>query len=384
MMEQLVLNRAETVGSTFRAAVMPAPKAPLEIRQFRRPRSAAGEVIIRTLYSEVCGTDVHIHEGRLDGVPFPIIPGHFSVGKVEEASGRGVSVTGRPIRAGEIITFLDVHRTCHRCWQCLVAKTPTRCPSRRVYGVTHSSREGPLGGWSEIVLLQNDVAIAHLPDELAPLTFMAGGCAMPTAIHAVERGQVALGELVVIQGAGPVGVCSALAARRSGAEVILCDMAQTRLQAARRLGFPVIDLSDGDMSASQRLLDKMSGRLADVVIEATGVAAAIPDGVAMARDGGRYVIVGHYSDSGEIPLNPYRDINRKHLEIRGTWGIEYHHFHKAIGLLTALSVSGPDIRLEEAMVSVYPLEEVEEALRAVRQRRVVKAVIAMSAAEATP
>jgi threonine dehydrogenase-like Zn-dependent dehydrogenase len=383
MMEELVLNRAETVGSTFRAAVMPAPKAPLEIRQFRRPRSAAGEVIIRTLYSEVCGTDVHIHEGRLDGVPFPIIPGHFSVGKVEEVSGRVVSVTGRPIRAGEIITFLDVHRTCHRCWQCLVAKVPTRCPSRKVYGVTHSSREGPLGGWSEIVLLQNDVAIAHLPDELAPLAFMAGGCAMPTAIHAVERGQVTLGELVVVQGAGPVGICSALAARHSGADVILCDMTQTRLQAARRLGFQVIDLSDGDMSASQGLL-KMSGRLADVVIEATGVAAAIPEGAAMARDGGRYVIVGHYSDSGEIPLNPYRDINRKHLEIRGTWGIEYHHFHKAIGLLKALSVSRPGIRLEEAMVSVYPLEEVEEALRAVRQRRVVKAVIAMSTAEATP
>ena len=384
MMEQLVLNRAETVDSTFRAAVMPAPKAPLEIRQFPRPRPAAGEVIVRTLYSEVCGTDVHIHEGRLDGIPFPIIPGHFSVGKVEEVSGRVVSVIGRPIRAGEIITFLDVHRTCHRCWQCLVAKTPTRCPSRKVYGVTHSCTEGPLGGWSEIVLLQDDVAIVHLPDELAPLTFMAGGCAMPTAIHAVERGQVSLGELVVIQGAGPVGVCSALAARHSGADVILCDMAQTRLQAARRLGFQVIDLSDGDMSASQRLLDQMPGRLADVVIEATGVAAAIPDGVAMARDGGRYVIVGHYSDSGEIPLNPYRDINRKHLEIRGTWGIEYHHFHKAIGLLKALSASSPDIRLEEAMVSVYPLEEVEEALRAVRQRRVVKAVIAMSTAEATP
>ncbi|HCH7473823.1 TPA: zinc-binding dehydrogenase [Pseudomonas aeruginosa] len=362
---------------SFRAAVMPAPNADIEIRDYPRPKLAAGEVLMRTLYSEVCGTDVHIQEGRLQGVPYPIIPGHFSVGTVEEVCGSVTSVLGRAVQPGDMVTFLDVHRTCHRCWQCQVAKTPTRCPSRKVYGVTHSATEGPLGGWSEIVLLQNDVAIAHIPDGLSPLRFISGGCAMPTAIHAVERGGVALGDLVVVQGAGPVGICAAIAARQSGAEVFVCDMAPLRLEAARRMGFNVLDLAGDADRPSALLAEVAGGRLADVVIEATGVSSAIPAGVAMTRDGGRYVVVGHYADSGETRLNPHLDINRKHLDIRGTWGIEYSHFHKAIGLLDSLTAVGGDVLFEDVMVSTYSLDEVQQALDAVRDRRVVKAVISL-------
>ncbi|MGB3435261.1 zinc-binding dehydrogenase [Achromobacter sp.] len=364
-------------ASNYRAAVMPAPRGGIEIREYPRPALSAGEVLMRTHYSEVCGTDVHIQQGRLQGVPYPIIPGHFAVGSVEEVSGAVASVLGRAVRPGDLITFLDVHRTCHRCWQCQVSKTPTRCPSRKVYGVTHSATEGPLGGWSELVLLQDDVAIAHLPEDLSPLRFISGGCAMPTAIHAVERGAVTLGDLVVIQGAGPVGICAAIAARQSGAAVYVCDMASLRLAAARRMGFNVLDLAaDPERPVAALLAEAAGGRLADVVIEATGVASAIPAGVAMTRDGGRYVVVGHYADSGETRLNPHLDINRKHLEIRGAWGIEYSHFHKAIGLLGALPEIG-GVAFEDVMATTYALENVQEALDAVRDRRVVKAVISL-------
>lgn len=362
----------------YRAAVMPAPNTCIEIREYPRPVLGSGEVLMRTLYSEVCGTDVHIQQGRLQGVPYPIIPGHFSVGIVEEVSGNVTSVLGRAVIPGDLITFLDVHRTCHRCWQCQIAKTPTRCPSRKVYGVTHSVSEGPLGGWSEIVLLQNDVAIAHIPEGLSPLRFISGGCAMPTAIHAVERGGVTLGDLVVVQGAGPVGICAAIAARKSGAKVFVCDMAPPRLAAARRMGFNILDLtSDSERPAATLLTEISGGRLADVVIEATGVASAIPTGVTMTRDGGRYVVVGHYADSGETRLNPHADINRKHLEIRGTWGIEYSHFHKAIGLLESLTEIGGGLSFEDVMASTYNLNEVQQALDDVRDRRVVKAVITL-------
>lgn len=372
------INQPQTVatGKTYRAAVMPGPNAQIEIRELPRPQPDVGEVIMRTLYSEVCGTDVHIQKGLLDGVPYPIIPGHFSVGIVEEVNGSVFSITGRQVCTGEVITFLDVHQTCHRCWQCLVTKTPTKCPSRKIYGVTHSVDEGPLGGWSEIVLLKSDVIIAHLPEGVSPLSFISGGCAMPTAIHAVERSEATLGDLIVIQGAGPVGICAALIAQRSGADVILCDMAQVRLNVARQLGFQVIDLSKkGEKSASEPLSQKTKGRLADATIEATGVPEAILDGIRMTRDGGRYVIVGHYSNSGDTTLNPHLDINKKHLEIRGTWGIEYIHFHKAIDFIASFDAPNSEVRFEKIMTSIYSLEECEEALRDIQERRVVKAVI---------
>lgn len=74
------------------------------------------------------------------------------------------------------------------------------------------------------------------------------------------------------------------------------------------------------------LAEAVGGRLADVAIETTGVSSAIPAGVTMTRDGGCYTVFGHYADSGETRLNPHRNINRKHLETRETWGIEYNHF----------------------------------------------------------
>ena len=47
------------------------------------------------------------------------------------------------------------------------------------------------------------------------------------------------------------------------------------------------------------------------------------------RDAGRYVIVGQYTDNGDVTLNPHRDVNRKHLEVRGCWGYEFTHLHRA-------------------------------------------------------
>ncbi|BAY78303.1 pyrroline-5-carboxylate reductase [Nostoc linckia NIES-25] len=70
------------------AAVMTAPLRPVQVQQLPDPILEKGGIIIETLYSEVCGTDVHLLRGHLQGVPYPIIPGHFSVGRVVETGGQ--------------------------------------------------------------------------------------------------------------------------------------------------------------------------------------------------------------------------------------------------------------------------------------------------------
>ena len=77
---------------------MPAPQVPVELREFPEPVLEPGSVLLRTLYSEVCGTDVHIWHGRLAGVPYPIIPGHVSVGIADKIRGdvRGVDGAASP------------------------------------------------------------------------------------------------------------------------------------------------------------------------------------------------------------------------------------------------------------------------------------------------
>src|SRR3970282_1733520 len=129
-----------------RAAVLVAPGKPLETWDLPDPPLEPGAVLLDTIASEVCGTAVHLFHGRLAGVPYPIIPGHVSVGKVLEARDVTVDVNGQALRAGDVVTFYDVHEVCGRCWHCLVARQPNRCPSRRVYGITYSARDGLLRG----------------------------------------------------------------------------------------------------------------------------------------------------------------------------------------------------------------------------------------------
>ena len=142
-----------SASDSIRAAVMTAPGEPIEVREFSRPSLEPGALLLETVFSEVCGTDVHLHDGHLAGVPYPIIPGHVNVGRVAETAGEVTDVEGEPLRSGDLVTFLDVHETCGKCWYCLVAKAATRCPHRRVYGITYSAEEGLLGGWSQAIYL---------------------------------------------------------------------------------------------------------------------------------------------------------------------------------------------------------------------------------------
>src|SRR6266511_4863976 len=118
---------------------MTAPRQPIELHEFPRPDLPPGAVLLKTLLSEVCGTDVHLWHGRLAGVPYPIIPGHVSVGRVAATGGEVRDVDGIPIEAGQVVTFLDVYGSCGRCWYCTVAHASTRCPHRRVCGITLSA-----------------------------------------------------------------------------------------------------------------------------------------------------------------------------------------------------------------------------------------------------
>ena len=122
----------------------------------------------------------------------------------------------------------------------------------------------------------------------------------------------------------------------------------------------------------QAVRELTGGRGADVTIEATGVAQAVVEGLRMTRDAGRYVIVGQYTDSGEVTLSPHYDLNRKHIEVRAVWGIDYSHLYRGVRLLARYAAELP---LEEMITRRYRLEEAERALRDVEAVRVVKAVL---------
>jgi L-iditol 2-dehydrogenase len=335
-------------------------------------------MLMEPVFAEVCGTDVHLHHGRLAGVPYPIIPGHVSVGRVCEIAGEVRDIEGRAFAIGDLITFLDVHETCGNCWHCLVGKNTTRCPSRKVYGITYSARDGLLGGWSERVYLKPGVKYIRLPEQLSPETFIGGGCGAPTAFHGVQRAGIQLNDTVVVQGSGPVGLSAVAFARISGAgQIIVIGAPEDRLTLGREMGADVTFNVESTAAEERMQLvrDRTGGRGADVVIEATGNPAAVAEGMNLARDAGRYVILGQYTDCGDIAINPHTQINKKHLDIRGCWGSDYSHFHGAIHTMARHQDAHSWHKLAQWQ---YPLAEAAQALADVESRRVPKAVIRVS------
>jgi L-iditol 2-dehydrogenase len=317
-----------------------------------------------------------LHHGRLSGVPYPIIPGHVSVGRVQETGGALVDVEGRPIAEGTLVTFYDVYGTCGACWYCLVAKTATRCPNRRVYGITAPAADGLLGGWAERIEILPGVRLVPLPESLSAEDFLGGGCGLPTGFHAVERAGIAMGDTVVVQGSGPVGLNAAIFAQLGGAlAVFVVGAPKARLEAARRLGAgDTVDITQVTSPAERVawVRDRTRGRGADVVIEASGNPAAVPEGLEMLRDGGRYVVVGQYTDAGDATLNPHRHVNRRHATILGCWGYEFTHLHRALAMM---AMHAGRFRWREFVTREYPLEKAGEALGDMERLAVVKALI---------
>jgi L-iditol 2-dehydrogenase len=363
----------------IRAAVMTEPHAPMKVWSLDDPSLEEGGILLETIASEVCGTDVHLHHGQLAGVPYPIVPGHVSVGRVLEAVGVDADATGAPVAPGDVVTFYDVHEVCGACWHCLVAGQPNRCPNRRVYGITYSALEGPLGGWAEQIYLKPGVRLLKLPEALSADDVIGGGCGLFTGFAAVERSSLQMADTVLIQGSGPVGLsAAAFAALRGAALTIVIGAPSDRLALAADLGAD-LTLSLETLTREERreeVLELTGGRGADTVIEASGNPAAVTEGFDLLRDGGTYVIAGHYTDAGDIELNPHVAINRKHAVVRGQWGTEFRHVIRALRMLAKHRD-----RLDFASIigRRYGLDETGSALEDVASLRVPKAVIAPQA-----
>lgn len=358
-------------------ALIPEPNAPVELRELPTPNLEPGSALLNVELSEVCGTDVYLQRGLLEGVPYPLIPGHVSVGHLSKIRGEMNDVEGRALREGDRVTFLDVHRTCNACWYCLVAKTTTRCPQRKVYGITYGMKDGLCGGWAEQMYLKPRTRCIRL--EAEPELFMAGGCALPTAIHAVERGAIALADTVLVLGSGPVGINAIILSLLRGALRVLCIGApEHRLEAALSAGASgVLNIEQHDeRQRLEWLHEQTSGRGADVTIEATGVPVAVVQAMRFTRDAGRVVIVGQYTDHGplaaEAAFNPHLDLNRKHLDVRGCWGSDFSHFYRGAQIVADASRSEPWARIK---LDRYELAQANEALADVAAGKVLKALI---------
>ncbi len=353
--------------------------APLEIESFEVPEPEPGAMLVEVAYGGICGTDVHLQAGHLP-MPTPVILGHEAVGIVA-ALGAGVSedASGARLREGDRVTWAS-SIACGRCFYCRQEREPTLCMSRRVYGISRRSDEWPhlLGSWGDLQYLEAGSTVVRLPGEVSSEAAIALGCAGPTVVHGLLGiAKPRVGDTVVVQGCGPVGLAAAMFARLSGSGlIVMVGGPPGRLKLARELGVAdayvdIFDVTDpGDRVAA--VANRTPGaRGADVVVEATGVPSAVAEGLGICRPNGTYLVLGQYTDHGPTPINPHL-ITRKQLRVLGSWALSGADVVDFVVSLPQLTERFDLARL----VSAYSLDEVNQALQAVQEGCVTKAVLA--------
>jgi L-iditol 2-dehydrogenase len=182
-------------------------------------------------------------------------------------------------------------------------------------------------------------------------------------------------ETVLVLGSGPVGLSCIILARLQGAGKILCIGApDSRLQIAREVGADeVLNFEESSVDTRREwVLERTFGRGADVTLEATGQPVAVVQAMRWTRDAGRVVVVGQYTDHGEVAFNPHLDLNKKHLDLLACWGSDFSHFFRGTAIMAnpIASRAWSKIQLDR-----YGLDRAGDALQAVSRGRAVKALI---------
>jgi threonine dehydrogenase-like Zn-dependent dehydrogenase len=365
------------LAQASRAAVLTAYQEPLQVREYPMPAELSpGECLVRVEMAGICGTDVHLWLGQLP-IPLPVILGHETVGRLERlGAGLNQDWRGTPLSIGDRITWAS-SIVCGECFYCRIKRQPTRCLFRKAYGISYCADDAPhlRGGYADYILLRKGSAIFRLPDGLKTQSVVGAGCALTTAVHGFERAPVNFGDLVVIQGTGPVGLAALALARHSGAErIIVIGAPDHRLALARKFGADEAISIEAVPDVSHRrelVLDKTGGYGADLVVECAGYPATVPEGMELCRDGGTYLVLGQYANAGNVEMNPHT-ITRKQLKIVGSWAFEPRHVDGALRFIERTQWG--ELFASE-VTHRFPLQAVSEALETVRQHRSAKAVI---------
>jgi len=318
------------------------------------PVTHPDEVRIRITAAGVCGTDVHIWEGRLSYTRPPLVLGHEFAGVVEEC---GPEV--RNFSPGDRVKC-DSVVGCGGCACCRRGATQF-CGTGFEFGISHD------GGWARwLVAPQRN--LHRLPDAVSD---EVAAILDVEVMSAFRKPRIEAGETVAIFGAGPAGLIALQCARVLGAgTVILCGARRERLALGRRLGADhVIDVNAADAVAEIKALTK--GRGADLAFDAAGTPAAILNMMEVLRPQGRAILYG--VPDRAVPEFPARDVVLKDLVLYGALS-DRVGWEEMIGL-----VSAGRIDLASLITHRFPLERAAEALRHMRDRRdgAIKAVLAV-------
>jgi len=325
------------------------------------PRVKSGQVLVRILGAGICAGDVKCFSGaplfwgdeyRQGYCQPPVTAGHEFVGEVI-ALGEGAAV-----KYGLAIGDLAISEQIVPCWKCRFCQRGQywMCEKHDVYGF----RQRTLGAMAEYMVFPADAINHRVPETLEPRQAIYIE-PLACAIHAVQRGEIELGDTVVIAGCGPLGLGMVAAARlKNPSCLIALDLQPSRLEVARRCGADlVLNPLEVDVVAEVRKLT--GGYGCDVYIEATGHPQSVVQGLHMIRRLGTFVEFSVFGEPVTVDWTIIGDT--KELDIRGAH-LGPYCYPLAMDMLVKGQVPVADI-----VTHVFPFEQFGEAFHLVLESK---------------
>ena len=372
MMDNTITNTANT--KTGRAVVYDAPNQPFRIEEYPVRDVNSGEALVRITMATICRSDIHSYHGHRPN-PCPGILGHEIIGIIEQLGDEiNNDMRGDPLEVGDRVTWTEYFHhgeSYHRDIQDL----PQKSPGLRKYGHDLVADDPHfLGGFADYCYIMPGTGILKLPDELSDEEATPLNCGVATMISMVEAANVEMGDCVVVQGLGLLGLYGCAIAKARGARrVIGLDAVDARLKLAHSYGadetWNVSTMSEEELVSKVRASCKPDG--ADVVMEVCGLASVVPTGIHMLSVGGRYVIGGLVNPNDHFTVDG-NEILRKLIVLKGVHNYHPRHLIQALDFVMANRTRFP---FKDLVDSKFSLEQLDQAFARAAERSVLRAAV---------
>src|ERR687885_360456 len=200
-----------------RAAITLPDKAGMELTEYDVPEPGPDEILVKITLASICGSDLHMWRGE---VPWfqkaPGIQGHEMAGQVTKlGANRTTDSLGRPLREGDRVAYA-YFIPCGECWACLSGTSG--CPNRYRTRNPYTAAERPfLGAYADYYYVQPGQWLFKVPEALPDELVAPVNCALAQVVYGLHQARVWLGDSVVVQGAGGLGLYAVAVARDMGA-----------------------------------------------------------------------------------------------------------------------------------------------------------------------
>ncbi len=323
----------------------------------------------------ICRSDIHCYLGHRPN-PTPGVLGHEIIGTIVEL-GEGVTkdMRGDPLREGDRITWSEYFIPGDNYYT-EVLDLPQKSPGVDKYGhMAVTTEPHHHGGFGQYCYILPRSWILRLPDELSDEEATPVNCGVATVICVTEKAEIRMGDAVVVQGLGLLGLYACAIAKARGARLVI---GLDTVAARRALGLqlrlrpcirPVGDEPRRSWSSRCEALCKPEG--ADAVIEVCGYPEVIPAGIQMLRTGGHYVLGGVVNPDSFVNID-VNQILRKLITLRGVHNYHPRHLIEALDFVT---VNRKRFPFHELVDGKYGLGEVAQAMQDAADRKVLRAAI---------